>query len=78
VKVRVRVLRDRGTSYAAIARILNEIGYVPYKGMRFTESSVRKLMGNTPESKLLTPRAFCESIIRRADRGRRDRLARRV
>jgi DNA invertase Pin-like site-specific DNA recombinase len=67
VKVRVRELRDRGTSYAAIARILNEIGYVPYKGKRFTESSVRKLLGNTPESKLLTPRAFCESIIRRAE-----------
>ena len=67
VKVRVRELRDCGTSYAAISRILNESGYVPYKGSRFTESSVRKLLGNTPESKLLTPRAFCESIIRRAE-----------
>ncbi len=67
VKIRVRELRDRGTSFSAIARILNECGYVPYKGKQFTETGVRKLLDHTPENKLLTPRAFCESIIRRAE-----------
>lgn len=66
VKQRMRELRDRGTTYKGIANILNEEGYLPYKGKKFSESSVCRLLGNVKESKLLTPRAFCESIIRRA------------
>lgn len=67
VKVRIRELRDIGTTYQSIANILNEEEYLPYKGKRFTESNVRRLIGNAKECKLLTPRAFCESIIRRAE-----------
>ena len=67
VKVRIRELRDRGTTYQSIANVLNEQGYLPYKGKRFTETSVRRLIGNVKECKILTPRAFCESIIRRAE-----------
>lgn len=67
VKVRIRELRDRGTTYAGIARILNEEGYVPYKGRRFTVPSVSRLIGNVQECKILTPRAFCESSIRCAE-----------
>lgn len=66
VKQRIRELRDRGTAYKSIANILNEEGYLPYKGKQFSESSVCRLLGNMKENKLLTPRAFCESIIRRA------------
>jgi len=67
VKVRIRELRDRGQTFQSIANILNEQGYLPYKGKRFSESNVRRLLGNVKENVLLTPRAFCESIIRRAE-----------
>ncbi len=67
VKRRMRELRDRGTTYRSIANILNEEGYLPYKGKKFSESSVCRLLGNVKENRLLTPRAFCESIIRRAE-----------
>lgn len=67
VKVRIRELRDRGLPFQSIANILNEQGYLPYKGKRFSESNVRRLLGNVKENVLLTPRAFCESIIRRAE-----------
>ena len=63
----MRELRDRGTTYRSIANILNEEGYLPYKGKQFSESSVCRLLGNVKENRLLTPRAFCESIIRRAE-----------
>lgn len=69
-KLRMRELRDRGTAYQSIANILNEEGYLPYKGKKFSESSVCRLLGNVKENKLLTPRAFCESIIRRAQGAR--------
>ena len=65
-KLRMRELRDRGTTYQGIANILNEEGYLPYKGKKFTESSVCRLLGAVKENKLLTPRAFCDSMIRRA------------
>lgn len=51
VKVRIRELRDRGTTYPSIANILNEEGYLPYKGKRFTASNVRRLLGTVVESK---------------------------
>jgi DNA invertase Pin-like site-specific DNA recombinase len=66
VKLRMRELRDRGTTYQGIANILNEEGYLPYKGKKFTVSGVCQLLGAVKECKLLTPRAFCESIIHRA------------
>ena len=66
VKIKIRELRDRGTPYKSIANILNEEGYVPYKGKKFTKSGVSRLLDYVQENKLLTPRAFCESIIRRA------------
>lgn len=65
VKMRMRELRDRGTTYQGIANILNEQGYLPYKGKKFTVSGVCQLLGNSKENKFLTPRAFCESVIRR-------------
>jgi DNA invertase Pin-like site-specific DNA recombinase len=66
VRLRMRELRDRGTTYQGIANILNEEGYLPYKGKKFTESSVCRLLGAVRDCKLLTPRAFCESVILRA------------
>lgn len=64
---RMKELRDKGTTYQGVANILNEEGYLPYKGKKFSESSVCRLLGNVRESKLLTPKSFCESLIIRAD-----------
>lgn len=66
-KRRMKELRDKGTTYQGIANILNETGYLPYKGQKFTESSVCRLLGNLRERELLTPRSFCESLIQRAE-----------
>lgn len=62
----MRQLRDRGCTYQAIANILNEQGYKPYKGKRFSESSVCRLLGNVKETQIFTPREFAESLLSRA------------
>lgn len=66
-KLRMKELRDKRTTYQGIANILNETGYLPYKGKKFTELSIRKLLGNVRENQLLTPKQFCESQIHQAD-----------
>ncbi|HMU40179.1 MAG TPA: recombinase family protein [Pseudomonadota bacterium] len=65
VRLKMHELRDRGTTYQGIANILNELGYVPYKGRKFTESSVFRLMARTRETQILTPRKYCESLTLR-------------
>jgi DNA invertase Pin-like site-specific DNA recombinase len=62
VRLKMHELRDRGATYQGIANILNELGYVPYKGRKFTESSVFRLMARTRETQILTPRKYCESL----------------
>ena len=54
LKQRMVELRKRGHTQAQIATILNELGFLPLKGRRFTESSVRKLMVRCVETQLLT------------------------
>jgi hypothetical protein len=63
----MRELRDRGHTYKQVANILNEEGYKPYKGKGFSEVSVCKLLGSFKETEVLTPKAYCESVIRKAD-----------
>ena len=65
VRLKMHELRDRGTTYQGIANILNELGYVPYKGRKFTESSVFRLMARTRETQILTPKKYCESLTLR-------------
>lgn len=65
-KRRLYELRDKGTNHQSIANILNEEGYLPYKGKKFTRKGVGRLLGGLKEAKIMTPRAFCESVIRRA------------
>jgi len=65
VKLKMHELRDRGTTYQGIANILNELGYLPFKGRKFTESNVYQLMASTKETTILTPRKYCESLIQR-------------
>ncbi len=65
LKERMVDLRKRGHTQAQIAAILNELGFLPLKGRRFTESSVRKLLVRCTETKLLTPRRFLEAMLER-------------
>ena len=65
LKERIVDLRKRGHTQAQIASLLNELGFLPLKGRRFTESSVRKLLVRCSETKLLTPRRFLEAMLER-------------
>jgi DNA invertase Pin-like site-specific DNA recombinase len=65
LKERMVDLRKRGHTQAQIAAILNELGFLPMKGRRFTESSVRKLLVRCTDTKLLTPRRFLEAMLER-------------
>lgn len=66
VKAQIWEMHNQGKTFPAIANILNELGYRPYKGQRFTEAIVYKLLGRLRENSTLSPRAFCESLIARA------------
>lgn len=63
VKARMTELRTSGRTYQQVANILNEEGYVPLKGKKFTLGSVCQLLGVTKTNELLTPRAFIEQHL---------------
>lgn len=65
-KARMNELRKRGHTYQQVANILNEEGYIPLKGRKYTVSIVCQLLGVIKESKIQTPREFCEVAIRQA------------
>jgi DNA invertase Pin-like site-specific DNA recombinase len=69
-KARMNELRKKGHTYQQVANILNEEGYIPLKGKKFTLGSVCQLLGVIKESKVQTPREFCELLIRQADQKR--------
>ena len=68
VKERILELRARGHTHAQVASILNELGFLPLKGRRFTERSVRKLFGRCRRSHVLSPRRFLEAMLDRMQR----------
>lgn len=68
VKERIVELRGRGHTYQQIASILNEQGWLPLKGRRFTECGIRHVLRRTDEAKLLPPRRFLENVIERMER----------
>lgn len=68
VKERIVELRARGHTAPQIAAILNEQGYLPMRGRQFTGHSVRRLLANCDETKLLNPRRFLESLLVRMER----------
>ena len=68
VKDRMLELRARGHTHAQVASILNELGFLPLKGRRFTERSVRKLFGRCRQTKVLSPRRFLEAMLERMRR----------
>jgi DNA invertase Pin-like site-specific DNA recombinase len=68
LKARMLELRSHGHTHAQIASILNEQKWVPLKGSRFTESSVRKLLARTDETKQLGPRQYLENLLAQMER----------
>ena len=68
VKDRMLELRARGHTHAQVASILNELGFLPLRGRRFTERSVRKLFGRCRKSRMLSPRRFLEAMLERMRR----------
>jgi hypothetical protein len=63
MKARMSALRSTGRTYQAIANILNEEGYTPLRGIKFTEGSVCRLLGGTRNREILTPRAFIQQYV---------------
>lgn len=61
---RMLELRSNGHTLQQTANILNEEGYKPYKGRKFSEVSVCKLLGNLRPKQVLTPRDYCEDLRR--------------
>mgnify|MGYP002146955591 CR=1 FL=1 len=68
LKARMLELRSHGHTHAQIASILNEQKWVPLKGSRFTEVSVRKLLSRTDETKQISPRQYLENLLERMER----------
>lgn len=67
VKARMNELRAKGHTYQAIANILNEEGYKPLFGEKYTKRSIPKLLGGIKTRAILTPRAFAEQYIAQCD-----------
>ena len=54
-----------------VASILNELGWIPLKGSKFTEVGVRKLLRGCDETKHLTPRRYVEIMLEKMERTHR-------
>ena len=67
VKARMIQLKAKGHTYPAIANILNEEGYKPLCGAKFTRNSVILLLRGVKTQKVLTPRIFAEQYIMQCD-----------
>lgn len=65
VKAEMHRLREKGTTLKGVANILNESGYKPYKGKKFNEQSVCKLLGRVKITQVDTPKGFIENEIAR-------------
>lgn len=63
VKARMSELRRKGHTLLQVANILNEENYKPYKGKKFSESSVCKLLGGVKTTKVVGPREYCEQFV---------------
>ncbi|MFO0576166.1 MAG: recombinase family protein [Polyangia bacterium] len=68
LKNHILELRHQGHTHQQIATLLNEQNWVPLKGARFTERSVRGLFASCDETKQLTPKRFLETVLERMQR----------
>ena len=63
VIARMTELWSTGRTYQQVANILNEEGYLPRKGPKFTNEIIRALLRCTKTKALLTPRKFAEQYL---------------
>lgn len=68
LKERMIELRGHGHTYEQVATILNEQGYIPLKGTKFTMHGIVALMRNCDETKQLTPRRYIEVLLEKMER----------
>lgn len=68
LKERILDLHSTGHTPKQIAILLNEQNFVPLKGSKFTERSVRGLISRCEEAKHLTPKKFLENMLERLRR----------
>ncbi len=75
VKARMLSLRNHGHTYQQVANILNEEGYQPYKGKKFSEVSIRKLLLRVLPKRVISAREFAEHYYRENDKPSLARIA---
>lgn len=68
LKEKILDLHSHGHTPKQIALVLNEQSFVPLKGTKFTERSVRGLIARCEEAKHLTPKKFLENMLERMRR----------
>lgn len=68
VKARMYALRSSGRTLQQVANALNEEGYLPYKGEKFTEVSVCRLLRRMQPKKCVSPREYAECFMRQNDK----------
>ena len=68
VRERILELRAKGHTLKQIASILNEQGWIPLKGRRFTERSVHGLLRSSDAAKILSPRQYLQMMMTKMER----------
>ena len=68
VKERILELRAHGHTLWQTAAVLNEQGWLPLKGRRFTDRSVRGLLRTSDAATLLSPRGYLELMLTKMER----------
>ena len=68
VRERILELRAKGHTARQIAAILNELGWIPLKGRKFTERNVHGLLRSSDAAKVLSPRRYLEMMRTKMER----------
>ena len=68
VKERILELRAHGHTLWQAAAVLNEQGWLPLKGKKFTDRSVRGLLRTSDAAQLLSPRRYLEMMLTKLER----------
>jgi DNA invertase Pin-like site-specific DNA recombinase len=68
LKTRILELRDLGYTLPQIATLLNQQGFVPKKGPRFTACGVGKLLAGCEKKPHITPKRYLQSYLAKRER----------
>lgn len=67
IVARIVEMRNHGHTYHQIASILNEQGWIPRKGRRFTKTGVDKLLRGAELTRYVSPKQYLEAMLRRME-----------